>query len=250
MEPGVIAAGFVIGVLIGLTGMGGGSLTTPFLILFAGVGPMVAVGTDLVYSAATKWLGAAIHLRQRTVDLRLAGLVAAGSVPGSLAGVAMIHSLGDSADDFVAKGLGVALILVAAVQLLRSRWADRPPPPDPPRRRSPVIAVILGAGVGVLVGLTSVGSGTLVVAGLLLLYPSLPIARIVGTDLVQAAFLTSAAGVAYLVLGRVELGLVGALLVGSMPGVVIGSRLSARAPERFLRPALAGVLVFAGLRLL
>lgn len=235
--------------------MGGGSLTTPFLILFAGVRPVLAVGTDLVYSAATKWLGAAVHLRQGTVDLRLAALLAAGSVPASLLGVRVVHSLGGSADEVVAKGLGAALILVGAVLLLRGRIAlredlvaeERLPGKGRPR----VLASVgLGAGVGFLVGLTSVGSGTLIVAGLLLIYPSLPLARVVGTDVMQAALLTSASGIAYLGLGQVDLGLVAALLTGSLPGVVIGSRLSAKAPEHILRPLLAGVLTLAGVRLL
>lgn len=253
MHPGIVAAGLAIGILIGLTGMGGGSLTTPFLILFAGVRPVLAVGTDLVYSAATKWLGAAVHLRQGTLDLRLAAVLAAGSVPASLLGVRVVHSLGGSADEVVAKGLGAALIIVAAVLILRGRVALREDLEErlPAKGRPRVLASVgLGAGVGFLVGLTSVGSGTLIVAGLLFLYPSLPLARVVGTDVMQAALLTSASGIAYLGLGQVDLGLVAALLTGSLPGVVIGSRLSAKAPEHILRPVLAGVLTLAGVRLL
>jgi uncharacterized membrane protein YfcA len=255
VQPGIVVAGLGIGILIGLTGMGGGSLTTPFLILFAGVRPVLAVGTDLVYSAATKWLGAAIHLRQGTVDLRVAALLTAGSVPASLLGVKVVHGLGSSADEAVAKGLGAALILVAAVLLLRRRMKPMQEGTGATQTTAkadlrPLAAVGLGAAVGFLVGFTSVGSGTLIVAGLLFLYPSSPLARIVGTDVMQAALLTSASGIAYLGLGQVDLELAGALLAGSLPGVVIGSRLSAKAPEHILRPLLAGVLTLAGVRLL
>jgi uncharacterized membrane protein YfcA len=265
VDPGIVVAGLFIGTLIGLTGMGGGSLTTPFLILFAGVRPVLAVGTDLIYSAATKWLGAAVHLRQRTVDLRLAAMLGLGSVPASLIGVRVVNGLGGSADEVVAKGLGAALILVAGVLLLRrpieralkrrtvtrSGWPGASDPSSSLRPRVGALATVgLGAAVGFLVGFTSVGSGTLIVAALLLLYPALPLGKVVGTDVMQAALLTSVAGVAYLGLGQVDLSLAAALLAGSLPGVVIGSRLSAKAPEHVLQPVLAGVLMLAGARLL
>jgi uncharacterized protein len=252
MQPGIIAAGLVIGVLVGLTGMGGGSLTTPFLILFADVKPVLAVGTDLVYSAVTKWVGAGIHLRQRTVDLRLAGLLALGSVPASLLGVRMVAAVGDDADRLVTHALGVMLAVVAVVLMGRRRLEaalerrrSRTVTPDgSPRVRRPATIITLGAVVGFLVGMTSVGSGTLVVAALLILLPALPPSRVVGTDILQAA-----AGIAHWSLGNVDFGLAGALLIGSIPGVIIGSRLSLRLPERVLRPALATMLLIVAIRL-
>jgi uncharacterized protein len=257
MQPGIIAAGLVIGVLVGLTGMGGGSLTTPFLILFADVKPVLAVGTDLVYSAVTKWVGAGIHLRQRTVDLRLAGLLALGSVPASLLGVRVVAMVGDDADRLVTHALGVMLAVVAVVLMGRRRLEaalerrrSRTVTPDgSPRVRRPVTIIALGAVVGFLVGMTSVGSGTLVVAALLILLPALPPSRVVGTDILQAAVLTSAAGIAHWSLGNVDFGLAGALLIGSIPGVIIGSRLSLRLPEQVLRPALATMLLIVAIRL-
>jgi hypothetical protein len=258
VDPGIIAAGLVIGVLVGLTGMGGGSLTTPFLILFADVKPVVAVGTDLIYSAVTKWVGAGIHLRQRTVDLRLAGLLALGSVPASIVGVRVVGMVGEDGDRLVTHALGATLIVVAIVLLGRRRLTAAME-----RRRArlgrsdadltarhPAAIVALGVLVGFLVGLTSVGSGTLVVAALLILIPALPPARLVGTDILQAAVLTSAAGIAHWSLGNVDLGLAGALLIGSVPGVVLGSRLSVRLPERVMRPALAGMLLIVAIQLL
>lgn len=265
LSAGIVAAGFFIGVLVGLTGMGGGSLTTPILILFAGVRPTIAVGTDLVFSAATKWLGASVHLRQRTVDLRLAALLAAGSVPSSLLGVAAVKRAGGLGDAFVTHLLGVTLILVAAMLVgrgrltrLAARRLSYPTPPHRPpqealrpplQRPHPAVVVGLGAVVGFLVGVTSVGSGTLIVAVLLILYPKLPASRLVGTDVAQAALLTTAAGIAHLGLGHVDLPLAAGLLAGSLPGVAIGSRLSVKAPEAVLRPILAGVLLVVGIKL-
>lgn len=256
MDIRIAGAGLIIGALVGATGMGGGSLTTPLLI-FLGVPPVLSVGSDLAFSAITKWAGAVVHLSQRTVDLRLAGLLASGSVPASLVGVGVIRQLGPVADEVVPTALGATLVLVAVVlaaqgfvaRSFRERAVVTESAPTRGRRRSAAV-IATGAVIGLLVGMTSVGSGTLVVASLLLLYPALPISSAVGTDILQAAVLTSASGLAYLWMGQVEGRLVVSLLAGSLPGVLIGSKFSGRAPEKVLRLAVALMLAVAGLRLL
>jgi hypothetical protein len=242
----LIAAGAAIGFLVGMTGMGGGSLTTPLLILVIGVRPVFAVGTDLVYAAITKFVGAATHLRQKTVDLRIGGLVIAGAIPAALAGVATTSALGPGADAFVRRMLGGTLILVALSVIVRQAFKL----PDHPHSHRPWLTVMLGAVVGYLVGVTSVGSGTLMMAVLLLAYRILPAEKLVGTDVFYGFVLSAVAGIAHWGAGHVEWGLVGSLLIGSIPGVWIGSKVSARAPARVLRPVLAGVLLLSGARMI
>lgn len=254
MSAGLALGGFAVGVLVGLTGMGGGSLTTPFLILVAGVRPVIAVGTDLAYSAATKWLGAAAHWRQGTVDLRVVRRLAVGSVPGSLAGVAVLRLLGphgQAADTLITRVLGVTLILVAASLFLgRSIRAARRPRPAAMDRHKPQLTVALGLVVGFLLGITSVGSGTLIMAVLLLVTRRRPSSQLVGIDVFHGAVLVTAAAAGHLSIGTIDWGITASLLAGSLPGVLIGSRLAPRVPERFLRPALAAVLLTAGARLI
>jgi len=245
-QPGLIAAGAVIGFLIGMTGMGGGSLTTPFLILVLHVRPVLAVGTDLIYASITKLVGTATHLRQRTVDLRIGGLVIAGAVPAALLGVFTVHKMGGGGDAFVKKMLGGTLILVALSVLLRLVFKV----PERIHTQRAWLTVLLGGVVGFLVGVTSVGSGALMMAVLLLAYRILPHDKLVGTDVFYGFVSSAVAGIAHLSVGHVEWSLVGSLLIGSIPGVWLGSRLSKRTPEHVLRPALAGVLLLSGLRML
>jgi uncharacterized membrane protein YfcA len=246
IQPGLIAAGAIIGFLIGMTGMGGGSLTTPFLILVLRVHPVFAVGTDLVYASITKLVGTATHIRQRTVDFRVGGLVIAGAVPATLAGVTLVTRLGSGGDAFVRKMLGATLILVAISVLVRFFFKF----PDRVHTHRPWLTVLVGAAVGFLVGVTSVGSGTLMMAVLLLAYRILPTEKLVGTDVFYGFVISAVAGIAHIAAGHIEWALVASLLIGSIPGVFIGSKVSARAPEHVLRPALAGVLLLSGLRMI
>lgn len=259
MDIGIVAAGFVVGTLIGLTGMGGGALMAPFLILVVGVRPVVAVGTDLVYSAVTKAFGAWQHLSLRTVDVRLALFFALGSVPGALVGVRIIalvkEAHGAGVDEFIVKLMGVALLLASASIVLKMvlghRLSVAPTASNAPLElswRRKVATVLVGAVIGVLVGLTSVGSGSLVAVVLLLFY-GMSASRMVGTDIFNALLLTTAAGLAHLQAGDVNLGLAGNILIGSVPGVILGSRLNVRVPERALRVVVAVVLLIVGLKL-
>jgi hypothetical protein len=246
MRPELIAAGALIGFLVGMTGMGGGSLTTPFLILVIGVRPVFAVGTDLIYAAITKLVGFITHLRQGTVNLHVGGLVVAGAVPAALLGVWTVSLLGHGADAFVRKMLGLTLILVALSVIIRLVFKKA----DTMHVHRPWLTVAVGAIVGFLVGVTSVGSGTLMMAVLLLAYRILPSEKLVGTDVFYGFVISAVAGAAHAGAGNVEWPLVGSLLIGSVPGVWLGSKVSARAPEHVVRPALAGVLLLSGLRML
>lgn len=254
--------GFVIGFLIGMTGMGGGSLMTPVMILIMGVQPTVAVGTDLAYAAITKVVGGVVHSRQATVHRRTAFLLAAGSVPAAILGVAVTAHLKKTDPDFVNQFLtrslafvlvsvGILLFVKPAIAALMSRLQrGRPEAARGLGERRPWILPILGAIVGFLVGLTSVGSGTLIVVGLLFLYPSWDSKDVVGTDVFHAAMLAVAASLAQGVAGNVNIAIMGALLLGSIPGVFLGSRMAVNIPERVLRLSMASVLLLSGAKLL
>jgi hypothetical protein len=253
IDAPLIAAGFVVGLLVGLTGMGGGAVMTPFLISVVGIGPVVAVGTDLIYSAATKIVGAWLHTRQQTVDFVLVKRLAMGSVPAGLAAVAAISLLpavGVDADQAVRRGLGAVLILVALVILSRMLVARERTLSERWRvsleGRGTIVA---GAIVGALVGFTSVGSGALLVPFLICVYPLSP-ARVVGTDVFHAAILVSVTGLAHAQGGSVDWLLAATLLAGSIPGVSIGTWIAPRAPVRVLRVGLASVLLITGLSLM
>jgi hypothetical protein len=253
----ISALGFVVGLLVGCTGIGAAALMTPLLILVGGVRPLIAVGTDLAYGAITKAVGGSVHYRQQTVDAAIARQLALGSIPMALVGVGCIRWMTggtriEVVDHFVSQALGLALILVALSLLLRPwpRCGSAPPTPSGHSGRQRMLTVILGAGIGFLVGLTSVGSGSLIAAALLTVYPRLPLRRVVGTDIFHAAFLTAAAGLAHLGLGHVDLLLLGQLLIGSIPGVWLGSRLAVALPERLLRPVLACLLLGVGFKLM
>lgn len=242
--------GLVVGFLVGLTGIGGGSLMTPLLILVGGVRPLVAVGTDLAYAAITKAVGAVVHYRQGTVDLSIAWRLGIGSIPAALAGVAVIIWMRGGAqngavDRFITRALGVALILVALNLFLAPLFRKEPAGTKGglPLKWQTALTVVAGAGIGFLVGLTSVGAGSLIAAALVILYPRVPLVRIVGTDIFHATFLGAAAGLAHFGLGSVDLPILGGLLIGSIPGVWCGSRLAVSVPDKVLRPILATILL-------
>jgi uncharacterized membrane protein YfcA len=257
MDPLVIAFGLGVGVLIGLTGIGGGSLMTPLLVLFAGVHPVVAIGTDLAYGAITKTLGGWRNLRQGTVDLGVSRWLAVGSVPGSLAGVVAVnrlhHAYGSGLDDTLLISIAAALVVVAVSILGRALFM----PALVARERETVAltarvragAASIGLVLGLLVGMTSVGSGALIGLALILVFRLTP-HRVVGTDVFHAAILLWTAGLAHWVSGNVDLGLMANILVGSLPGVWIGTTLLTRVPAAGLRPALGCVLLASALGVL
>ncbi|MDQ3630100.1 MAG: sulfite exporter TauE/SafE family protein [Actinomycetota bacterium] len=257
LDPLVIAFGLGVGVLVGLTGIGGGSLMTPLLIIFAGVQPVVAIGTDLAYGAVTKTVGGWRHLRQGTVDLGVSKWLAVGSVPGSLLGVLAVNRLheryGSGFDDTLLYAIAGALIIVAATILGRALFM----PHLLERERHTVGmstgvragAAGLGFVLGGLVGMTSVGSGALIGLALILVFRLTP-HRVVGTDVFHAAVLLWSAGLAHWVTGNVDLLLMGNILLGSLPGVWIGTALITKVPAHGLRPALGCVLLGSALGVL
>jgi uncharacterized protein len=252
----LIAFGLGVGVLVGMTGIGGGSLMTPMLILVFGVAPVTAIGTDLAYAAVTKTVGGYKHWRQRTVDLQLSSWMAVGSVPAAVAGVYVLRAFEDWAgrdfDDLLLAVLAGALLLTGAATLVRAflkSMHERERDTIAMERRHKVAAVALGVGVGFVLGVTSAGSGALIAVGLILLFRLSP-TRVVGTDVFHAAILLWAAGLAHVTAGNVDFGLVGNILIGSIPGVWLGSHWSVRVDPAVLRTTLAVVLIGAGLALL
>ncbi len=259
MDIFFILSGFGVGLLVGLTGVGGGALMTPLLIFGFGIAPAVAVGTDLVFAAVTKASGVWVHARQHSVDWRIVRRLASGSLPASLVTLMVLGQVDthtEQAQGFITTTLGLALILTAAALLWRL-WgvAEQPQREQSPAKREraekrrALATVITGVMLGVLVTLTSVGAGALGAAVLLWLYPRLSAVRVVGTDLAHAVPLTALAGFGHWQLGTVDLTLLGALLIGSLPGIYLGSRLSAVFPELWLRPVLATLLLVIGVRL-
>ncbi len=243
-------AGLLVGVLVGMTGMGGGSLMTPILILIFGFDPKAAVGTDILHGAIFKSFGAVRHRQLGTVHLRLTGWMLLGSAPLSLVGVQIASSYGESAHETLARIVGVALVFgglgFAAKTFLHSKGMSDAPFLLRPRDR--VVAVAIGVVGGFVVGLTSVGSGTFFGLVMLLVYP-LTAQKIVGTDMTHAAMLLWVAGASNLLHGNVDLHAMAWLLVGSIPGVLIGSNLSIRVPERALRLGFAVVLFLSGIKI-
>jgi uncharacterized membrane protein YfcA len=249
MDPWLILFGFGVGILVGTTGMGGGSLMTPLLILVFGIKPVVAVGTDLAYAAITKTAGGFLHFRKGTVQTSLAWWLAFGSCPGAVLGVVLLDRLG--LDDILLPLIAGALLLTGALVLFRALMSDGANERDSVvlQTRHKVAAVILGSTVGFVLGLTSAGSGTLIAIGLILGFRLAP-RRVVGTDVFHAAILLWVAAIAHLFSGNVDLLLTATILIGSLPGVWLGTNLATRLPERGLRPALGVVLLSAGLALL
>lgn len=250
-------SGFAVGAIVGLTGVGGGSLMTPLLTLMFGIPPAVAVGTDLLYAGLTKAGGTVAHGLKGTVDWTVTRRLASGSVPAALATLALLHHFFPAGLANAAKlmsfVLGLALLGTALTIIFRQRllaYAKRRQARIGNHATDPVLATIAtGAVLGVLVTLSSVGAGALGAAALLFLHPRLPLVRIVGTDIAHAVPLTLVAGAGHWFLGSVDFSLLGSLLVGSLPGIWLGSRLASRVPENFLRPLLASLLLIIGGRL-
>jgi uncharacterized membrane protein YfcA len=255
----VALSGFVVGLIVGMTGMGGGALMTPILVLLFKVQPLAAVSSDLVASMLMKPLGGAIHLRRGTVRKDLVGWLMLGSVPAAFAGVLLVRLLGNGAQlqDRLKVMMGIMLLLAAgalvAKDYFRVRQADVGGFSVLRGQRSSIgtrlATLIVGIVGGLIVGMTSVGSGSLIIVALMLLYPLLSGAQLVGTDLVQAVPLVTAAALAHLLFGDFRLGLTASILVGSVPGVVLGAKFSSRAPDWIVRPVLVVVLLASGLKL-
>ena len=246
----LVLMSFGVGILIGLTSMGGAALMAPFLILVIGVRPVTAVGTDLVYGAITKIIGAWVHMKQGTVDMPVVRKLATGSIPGGLLGALLVILLPrytHDAEYFVKKAIGTLLVIVAVILL--ARILTPVAPATPPVKRLKFLyehgTVIWGAVVGFCVGLTSVGSGSLLAPFLMMLYPS-KASKVVGTDVFHAAILVSVTAVFHATSGGVEWPLIPALLTGSIPGVLLGSRIASRIPARPLRTGLAALLLVTG----
>ena len=257
MDPLIILFGLGVGILVGLTGMGGGSLMTPLLILVFGVKPVTAIGTDLAYAAVTKTVGGLKHFRQRTVDLRLSTWMALGSVPASIGGVWVLDVLerthGASFDELLLAILAGALLFTGVAVLARALFLPKLVAAEREKvaleARHKVAAVVVGIFVGFVLGVTSAGSGALIAVALILLFRLVP-RRVVGTDVFHAAILLWAAAAGHVVAGNVDYGLAGTILLGSVPGVWLGSHWSVRIPVATLRTGLAIVLIGSGLGLL
>ena len=254
IDPLFSLSGFIVGLLIGQTGMGGGSLMTPILVLFFNVHPATAVGTDLLYASITKMVGTIVHGLNHTIDWRMMKRLAAGSVPATVLTLVVIaHTdlASPTGGRIISLCLGIMLLLTAVTLVFRRTflgWAGGRMARIPPATVG-LLTIGIGVILGVLVTLSSVGAGALGVTFLLLLYPTLPMALIVGTDIAHAVPLTLIGGVGHWWLGSVDGPLLVSLLSGSIPGIMLGSYLSARIPDRVLRPILACTLIFVGGRL-
>ena len=254
IDPYIVLASAVVGFLVGMTGAGGGALMTPMLILLFGIKPSTAISSDLVAAVLMRPVGAAVHMAKRTVNYRLVGWMVLGSVPAALFGAYTLHLLGNSkgAEERVQIALGTALLLGAAAMLVRYALDRRSG-----RLRHgligevvvrPLPTVMIGVIGGFVVGMTSVGSGSLMIVLLLFLYPLLGANQLVGTDLTQAVPLTVAAALGALAFGHVEFGLTLSIIVGSVPAVLAGSLISSRAPDRYIRPVITFVIFASGLK--
>ncbi|WP_332670429.1 sulfite exporter TauE/SafE family protein [Aromatoleum sp.] len=249
--------GFAVGAIVGLTGVGGGSLMTPLLVLLFGIHPSVAVGTDLLYASITKAGGTLVHGIKGTVDWQVTKRLATGSLPAAALTLFLVGRFApggiDGATGLIKVALGVALVLTAIAVIFRkkiqayaaARFAGALSP-----TRTARLTVLTGAVLGVLVSISSVGAGALGVTALFFLYPTMPVLRIVGSDIAHAVPLTLVAGVGHWMLGSVDWFLLGSLLIGSLPGIWVGSHISTRVPDRVLRPILATMLVLVGAKLI
>lgn len=254
LSLGIVAMGLLVGFLVGLTGVGAASLLTPLLVII-GVNPSIAVGTDLVYNSVTKLFGVIQHWRQRTIDFRIVRYLATGSLPAVVVSVVLLRYFTVSyhnEEALIKHALGIVLILAAAATIVRllldnkvkpNRWQERPVE----QKKGMLIAV--GAVLGFIVGLTSIGSGSLYAIALMYLC-SLTAAKLVGTDIAHAFLLATVAGLLHAGLGNVNYGLVLNLLLGSIPGVLLGSTLSAKAPMKITRTLIAGLILISGLKLI
>jgi uncharacterized membrane protein YfcA len=254
MDPIVALAGLLVGFVVGLTGMGGGALMTPILVLLFKIEPLAAVSSDIVASMIMKPIGGGVHFKRGSVNKELVKWLVMGSVPSAFLGVMLLKTLGDgpALQGLVKSSLGVALVVVAIGLVLRpllSR-ARRPGESLVPMPVKKVPTLLIGIGGGLIVGLTSVGSGSLMIIMLLMLYPSFKLSELVGTDLVQAVPLVASAALGHILFGDFKLALTASILVGAIPGVFIGAQLSSRAPDSVIRPALIVVLLASSSKLL
>jgi uncharacterized membrane protein YfcA len=254
LDPLVAVAGLFVGFVVGLTGMGGGALMTPLLVLLFGVEPLTAVSSDIVASMVMKPIGGGVHLKRGTVHKDLVKWLVLGSVPTAFLGVFLLREVGagPGLQKFVKEALGIALLVVSTGLVVRPLLAKRRRPGDSelPLVVKKLPTVLIGILGGLVVGVTSVGSGSLMIILLLMLYPRLKLSQLVGTDLVQAVPLVASAAIAHLLFGEFALGLTTSILIGSIPGVFIGARFSSRAPDYVIRPALIVVLLVSSLKLL
>lgn len=254
LDPCVMLGSAVVGFLVGLTGAGGGALMTPMLILLFNVKPVAAISSDLVAAVLMRPVGSLVHMRKGTVNLRLAGWLCLGSMPMAFGGTCLLHLLGGgrSQGKRVELALGVALLAGTAALLLRS-WLDRRGGQQRGQAVEtigvrPLVTLAIGAIGGLVVGLTSVGAGSLMIVLLLFAYPAIAASQLVGTDLTQAVPLTIAAAAGALLFGHVQFGLTAAVVIGAVPAVLAGSLLSSRAPDRYVRPAITFVIFASGLK--
>lgn len=254
IDPYIVIGSALVGFLVGLTGAGGGALMTPMLILLFNVKPAAAISSDLVAAVFMRPVGAAVHLRKGTVNLRLVGWMVAGSVPMAFLGAYLLHLLGNSssAQANIEKALGAALLIGAAAMVLRYLLDRR----SSNTRQGvvhnltirPIPTLAIGMIGGLIVGMTSVGSGSLMIVLLLFLYPMLGANQLVGTDLTQAVPLTAAAALGALAFGHIEFSVTTSIIIGSVPAVLVGSLFSSRAPDRYIRPAITFVIFASGLK--
>jgi len=255
INPLYSLAGVLVGLLVGLTGVGGGSLMTPILVLFFGFHPTTAVGTDLLYASATKTAGTLIHGKRGSVDWQVVRRLATGSLPAAIITLTILafsNRTAKETSDLISGILGVALVLTAVAVFFRRQIVARLAPQLEAIDDDRIgwLTVSLGALLGALVSLTSVGAGALGMTALLILYPKLPTARLVGSDIAHAVPLTLIAGIGHLTMGSVDYWLLASLLVGSVPGIIIGSLIATHVSDRVLTPILAVTLAIVGLKLL
>ncbi len=254
IDPYIVIGSALVGFLVGLTGAGGGALMTPMLILLFNVKPATAISSDLVAAVFMRPVGAAVHMSKKTINFRLVGWLVVGSVPMAFLGSYVLHLMGNAKESQlrIEKALGAALLIGAAAMVLRY-FLDRR---SGQKRKAivhelvvrPIPTMAIGMIVGMIVGITSVGSGSLMIVMLLFLYPMLGANQLVGTDLAQAVPLTAAAALGALVFGHVEFAVTTSIIVGSIPGVLVGSLLSSRAPDKYIRPAITFVIFASGMK--
>lgn len=254
-QTAYVVSGAFVGFLVGLTGVGGGSLMTPLLVLFFGLHPSTAVGTDLLFASATKCVGTAVHSGGKSVDWRIVGRLATGSLPATLLSLGLMAWLGAASKDITAAIsyiLGIALLLSAVSLLFKEKIvkAIARRHPEFGEGESRRLTIIVGFVLGILVAFSSVGAGALGTIALIILYPRLPMVRIVGSDIAHAVPLTLLAGLGHLALGTINMHLLGALLIGSIPGIILGSLLAKFAPDKLLKLCLGLILALVGAKML
>lgn len=254
IEPAYSMAAFAVGVLVGLTGVGGGSLMTPILILLFGIHPATAVGTDLLHAAVTKTAGSFVHGRNRTIEWRIVRRLAAGSIPTTVVTIAALSAIdinGSMARDLINAVLALALVITAVMLVFRNRIVARYSPRFAALADHKIgaITVAVGAVIGTIVSISSVGAGAIGVTALVLLYPKLPAARIVGSDIAHAVPLTLVAGIGHWFLGSIDFPVFTSLILGSVPGILLGSYAAVRVPDRALRLVLAVTLLVVATKL-